>query len=140
MRSYRMRKTNIVLRVLHDKHVKHDTLYVRVCMWGVISGVCMITSVYADTRDCDLVRFEASRGAGAQSVTVKPTGCGFDLRSRRWNIYLILYFHFFALVSQHAMPPELGRKWWTECLNTRFPLPTLLCPGYSVKLFFFINK
>ena len=53
-------------------------------------------------------------------------------------------FHFFALVSrlsaalcsvaQHAMPPEFGRKWGTECLNTRFPLPTLLCAGYSVKL------
>ena len=41
---------------------------------------------------------EASRGAGAQSVTVKPTGCGFDPHSRRWNIYLNLYFHFFALI------------------------------------------
>ena len=26
---------------------------------------------------------EARRGAGAQSVTVKPTGCGFDPHSRR---------------------------------------------------------
>ena len=26
---------------------------------------------------------EASRGAGAQSVTVKSTGCGFDPHSRR---------------------------------------------------------
>ena len=26
---------------------------------------------------------EANRGAGAQSVTVKPTGCGFDPHSRR---------------------------------------------------------
>ena len=32
------------------------------------------------------------------------------------------------------MPPEFGRKWGTELLNTRFPLPTLLCAGYSVKL------
>ena len=80
---------------------------------------------------------EASRDAVARSVTVKPTGCGFDPHSRRWNIYLNLYFHFFALVSrlsaalssatQHAMPPEFGRKWGTEWLNTRFPLPTLLC-------------
>ena len=86
----------------------------------------------------------ASRGAGAQSVTVKTTGCGFDPHTRRWNIYLNLYFHFFALVSrtsaalssatQHAVRPEFGRKWGTECLNTRFPLPTLLCAGYSVKL------
>ena len=59
--------------------------------------------------------------------------------------YLLKFiFPFFALVSrlsaalssgtQHAIPPEFGRKWGTECLNTRFPLPTLLCAGYSVKL------
>ena len=74
----------------------------------------------------------------------KSTGCGFDPHSRRCYIYLNLYFHFFALVSrqsaslssatQHAMPPEFGRKSGTECLNTRFPLPTLLCAGYRVKL------
>ena len=29
----------------------------------------------------------------ARGVTVKPTGCGFDPHSRRWNIYLNLYFH-----------------------------------------------
>ena len=29
------------------------------------------------------LRFEASRGAAAQSVTVKPTGCDFDPHSRR---------------------------------------------------------
>ena len=77
-----------------------------------------------------------SRGVGAQSVTVKSTGYRFDPHSRRWNIYLHLYFYFFALVSrqsatlssaiQHAMPPELGGKWGTECLNTRFLLPILL--------------
>ena len=39
--------------------------------------------------------------------------------------------------TQHAMHPEFGRKWGTECLNTRFPLPTLLCAGYSVKLIYF---
>ena len=59
-------------------------------------------------------------------------------------MYLHLYFHFFALVSrqsaalisatQHAMPPELGENWGIECPNTKFPLPTLLCAGYSVKL------
>ena len=44
--------------------------------------------------------------------------------------------------TQHAMPPELGGKSGTECLNTRFPLPILLCAGYSVKLslFYFKNK
>ena len=42
----------------------------------------------------------ASRGAGAQSVTVKWTGCGFDSRGnpRKCNIYL--YFNFFAPVSR----------------------------------------
>ena len=38
-------------------------------------------------------------------------------------------------VRLHAMPPEFSRKWGTE--NTRFPLPTLLCAGYSVKLIYF---
>ena len=90
---------------------------------------------------------EASRGAVAQSVTVEPTGCGFDPHSRRGNIYLNLYFHFFALVlrqstalssaTQHPMPPEFGRKWGTG-RHTRFPLPTLLCAGYSVQLIYFI--
>ena len=78
------------------------------------------------------ILIEASRGAAARGVTVKPTECGFDPHSRRWNIYLNLYFHFFVLVSRlsaalnsatrHAMPPEFGRKWGTECLSTRFPL------------------
>ena len=89
----------------------------------------------------------SSRGAGAQSVTVKSTGCGFDPHPRKINIYLHLYFHFIALVSrlnaalssatQHTMPLELGGKWGTECLNARFPLSTLLCAGYSVKLISF---
>ena len=81
--------------------------------------------------------------AAAQSVTVKPTGYGFDPHSRKWNIYLKLYFNFFALVSRQSaalssvtqlgMLLEFGRKWGTECL-TRFPLSTLQCAGYSVKL------
>ena len=37
---------------------------------------------------------EASRGAATRRVTAKSTGCGFDPHSRRWNIYLNLYFHF----------------------------------------------
>ena len=87
---------------------------------------------------------EASRGAAAQCVTGKPTGCGFDRHSRRLNIYLNLYLLFFVLVSrksaalssatQHEMPPEIGRKRGMECLKTRFSLLTLLCTGYTVKL------
>ena len=62
---------------------------------------------------------EAGRGAGAQSVTVNSTGCGSDPHSRKSNIYLHLYFHFFAMVSrqsaalssatQYAMPTQLGK-------------------------------
>ena len=50
---------------------------------------------------------------GYKSVTVNATGCGFNLRSRKLNIYL--FFYFFALepkqravlnsAIQHAMPP-----------------------------------
>ena len=63
---------------------------------------------------------ETSRGAGAQSVTAKSTGCGFDPYSRKRNISLHLYFHFFALVAkqsaaqssaiQHAMPVKFSGK------------------------------
>ena len=59
---------------------------------------------------------ETSRGAEAQSVTVKATGCEFDTHSSKWNIYLNLNFNFFALelrqsaalssANQHAMPLE----------------------------------
>ena len=53
---------------------------------------------------------------------------------------LILSFHrsgggkaLLSSATQHAMPPEFGGKWGTECFNTRFPVPNLLCAGYSVK-------
>ena len=45
---------------------------------------------------------EASRGAGAQSGTVKSTGCGFDPHSGGEPK---------RSASQHAIPPELGGKW-----------------------------
>ena len=41
--------------------------------------------------------------------------------------------------TKHAMPSQFGEKWRTEYLNTRFPLPTLLCAGYSVKLIYLFN-
>ena len=41
-----------------------------------------------------------------------------------------------AAATQHAMPQEFGGKRGTECLNTSFPLSTLLCAGYSVKMIF----
>ena len=64
------------------------------------------------------------------------TNWGFDPHSRLKNIYINLYFQFFALVprqsaalnsaTQPAVPLEFGGKCRTECVNIRFPLPTLL--------------
>ena len=45
---------------------------------------------------------EVSRGAGAQGVTVKSIGCGFDSHLKKWNIYFNLYFHFFAVLSRQS--------------------------------------
>ena len=40
--------------------------------------------------------------------------------------------------TQHAILPETGRKRGTVCLNTRFPLPTLLfCVQREANLFIF---
>ena len=62
-----------------------------------------------------------------------------------WLCVRFLYFHFFARVStqrsalstatQHVMQNlAVSEKQSVLSLNTRFPLPTLLCAGYSVKL------
>ena len=41
-----------------------------------------------------------------------------------YSYYLLQKYEYYVnlLTTQHAMPPELGGKWRTECLNTRFPL------------------
>ena len=39
---------------------------------------------------------EASRGAGTQSVTVKPTGCGFD-PTRGDEIFTLIYISISSL-------------------------------------------
>ena len=61
-------------------------------------------------------------------MTVKSTGGGFDQSAA------------LSSATQHAMLPESCRKWGTECVDTRFPLPTLLFSGYSVKLIYLFNK
>ena len=68
---------------------------------------------------------EASRGAITQSVTV--TRLIVDWRN--CNIYLNIYFHFWALVeaalcsaAQYVMPLELSEKRGTEYLNAGFPI------------------
>ena len=50
-----------------------------------------------------ICRGEATRGAGAQSVTVNVTGNGFDPQSWKLNIYLHLYFHFFAVEAKRGV-------------------------------------
>ena len=77
--------------------------------------------------------------AGAQIVTVKPTGCGFDPYSRRLKYLLKFIFPFLRSGVEAKRSVEfchstrnasrIRQKWGTECLNTRFPLPILLCAG-----------
>lgn len=47
------------------------------------------------------------------------------------------YLHYKPLAALssaplHAMHSELGGKCGTECLNIRYPLPTLLCPHKKI--------
>ena len=86
---------------------------------------------------------------GHKRATINAAGCGFDSDSRNgmFNIFIFL-----ALVTtqnaalssatQHAMPPEVGGKretkvsYWDQSVLTlgfRFPAPTLLCAGYTMK-------
>ena len=52
------------------------------------------------------------------------------------NLFVLVSRQKAALSSviQHIMPPEFDGKWETECLNTRFPLSTLLCAESSLQL------
>ena len=73
--------------------------------------------------------------------------CGFDPYLRKLNINLNLYFRFLALVlresaalsslTQQATPLKFFEKWWLECPNTKFPLPTLVFAGYRMRLIYF---
>ena len=77
--------------------------------------------------------------------SANAAGCEFDPHTTKWNIHLSL-----LPFLRSRWCPGKPRRWvlplstqclqnWaqsgkTECLNTRYPLPTLLCWGYSVKL------
>ena len=68
-----------------------------------------------------------------------------SIPTRGDEIFIYIYFFIYSLrcreenaalssATQYAIPAEIGGKWGMECLNTRFPLPTMLCAGYSMKL------
>ena len=83
------------------------------------------------------------RGAVAQSVPVNRLVVG-SIPTRGDEIFIYIYIFISSLwcrgesaalssATQHAMPPEIGRKWGTECLNTRFPGSLYLpCCVYKV--------
>ena len=52
---------------------------------------------------------EANRSGGAQSVTVKPSGCGFDLYSREMK-YLFKFIFPFLRSGVEAAVCEIQRK------------------------------
>ena len=64
-------------------------------------------------------------------VTVNAPGCGFDPQSGKRNIYLNLYFHFFALAATpsaalstanpYAMPSKFSEKWDQSILTPGSP-------------------
>ena len=50
------------------------------------------------------------------------------------NIFISFLWH--QGKTRRRVPKVFVEKWATECLNTMFSLPSLLCAGHSVKLFF----
>ena len=69
---------------------------------------------------------------------IKIKSSTYIIRTRNIICVPIIYL---SSATQHTMSTELGRKWRTKSLNTKSPLPTRLCAGYSVKLIYlFIYK
>ena len=66
-------------------------------------------------------QYEVSRGAGTQSVTVKPLLVVGSISTRDCDCESASL----SSATQLVMPLLNGRKWGTECLNTRFPLPAV---------------
>ena len=81
---------------------------------------------------------EASRGAGAQVCDCKLDWLW--VRSPLEEIKYLFKFIFSLILSgveakrKYTKPSVFGGKWQTQCLNTTFPLPTLLYAEFSVKL------
>ena len=67
------------LRYIPNKSERNWKLFYFDC-----SLVMAFRKCYRNEKDCTVkITSEASRGAGAQSVTENLTGCGFDSHSRR---------------------------------------------------------
>ena len=85
-----------------------------------------------------LFLIEASRGVGHKLVTVKgdnrPVVSSISSRGNEiFNSFISsLWCRGWGKEALLALFPS--GKWATECLITMYPLPTLLCAGYSVKL------
>ena len=97
-----------------------STVWVETFRWWSLSTTnrCGATGWWWELKVCFVMLLyfkckarKPSCGAGAQSVTVKSTGCGFDPNSRRWNIYLHFYFYFFALVSRQRNASRTDTAW-----------------------------
>ena len=82
------------------------------------------TTIYRESRS----RSEAS--GAPQSVPVNRLVLG-SISTREDEIFIYIYIFISSLwcrgenaalssATQHAMSPEIGGKWGTECLNTRF--------------------
>ena len=68
----------------------------------IFSNFCKLKNILKNMYIEHMIYCEGSRSAQAQSVTVQATSRGFDYHSRKWNIYLILYFHIIALISRQC--------------------------------------
>ena len=66
---------------MYDRPQSQSSLYTpaSLCFIGYIYVIALYFCIYYASMT---FRFEASRGAAARGVTVKPTACGFDPHSR----------------------------------------------------------
>ena len=111
---------------------------------------CFVFLSGADV-DIFLIMTSASRGAAAQSVTVKPTGCGFGFVSPLEEMKYLLKFIFPFLRSsveakrgvEFCHLTRNASRMWQKVGNgvsdTTFLLSTLLCAAYSVKLMIYYH-
>ena len=73
--------------------------------------------------------FEANNGAGIEMCDCKRDWLWVRVPLEKMK-YLFKYIFPFLHSGVEAKPPEFSGKWETEYLNTRFPLPSLLCQAH----------